>query len=148
MASKQNKRFCLSPNKRALPVSSIPRGALCPNATSQTRKKGASLPQKPSAVSWILKKSARNVFDLRRLRQTQLILQFVFPFSSKFILAPLYLNITAQEDIDIDADEDISVHGTSACLSKLIIVAIVNAESASRGYAIGFAAGIFASLQV
>ena len=78
MASKQNKRFCLSPNKRALPVSSIPRGALCPNATSQTRKKSASLPQKPSAVSWILKKSARNVFDLRRLRQTRLVLQFVF----------------------------------------------------------------------
>jgi hypothetical protein len=58
------------------------------------------------------------------------------------------LNIPAQEDIDTDADEDISAHGTSACLSMLIVAAIVNAESASRGYAIGFAAGIFASLQV
>ena len=83
MALKQNKRFCLSPNKRALPVSSIPRGALCPIATSQTRKKSASLPQKPSAVSWILKKSARYVFDLRRLRKTQLVLQFVFPLLFK-----------------------------------------------------------------
>jgi hypothetical protein len=71
-----------------------------------------------------------------------------FPFSSKLIVATLDLNIPAQEDIDIDADKDIFAHGTSACLSKLIVAAIVDAESVSRGYAIGFAAGIFASLQI
>lgn len=73
---------------------------------------------------------------------------FVFPSSSKLIVATLNLNIPAQEDIDTDADNDISTQGTFAYLSKLIVAAIVNAESASRGYAIGFVAGIFASLQV
>jgi hypothetical protein len=69
------------------------------------------------------------------------------PFSLKLIIATPN-NIPAKEEIDTDANEDPSARGTFACLSKLIMAAIVNMEPGFGGYVISFAAGTFPSLKL